>query len=524
MSTEDKLALCLLKQRSSTSSRQTDRLRAGIDIERMYQAGQEITLDVVGSNIESDELDMKCRICNDKASGIHYGVESCEGCKGFFRRTISNHLGYRQCPKSGSCKILRMNRNRCQYCRFKKCLDVGMSRDAVKYGRIPKKEKARMIQNRKDKLIAEKMKIMSVATFGSEQLAAKLRTAHIDSFQLTRSVVFVGSTAVVNRVAQAMSHKANGVLRLWTDEHEAEKQKFPLGIEYSEQIWTQFSAEFAPAVKEVVEFAKKIPNFMDLEEEDQIQLMKSGAFEVIITRFASLYDKHTKTLLFSDGNRYTKEDLLSAVCGVDHLVDGLFKFAENTYDLKLNDTQLAIFCSIALISADRPGIQYETSIESLQRELLKALNLNIILEHQQKNLSLSPKIRFLEVLKLLPELRELNYEHSQKLNLMQLHCVTRQDSPASGSASPEYGTILKEDFDWPTSQYIQMRRAPMMKSVQPSYGRPMDRHYPHILYQDSSISDGDSNNDSPRDESPEDGRNLIHPTHGGQRISEYFDT
>lgn len=56
---------------------------------------------------------------------------------------------------------------------------------------------------------------MSVATFGSEQLAAKLRTAHIDSFQLTRSVVFVGSTAVVNRVAQAMSHKANGVLRLW---------------------------------------------------------------------------------------------------------------------------------------------------------------------------------------------------------------------------------------------------------------------------------------------------------------------
>ena len=45
-----------------------------------------------------------------------------------------------------------MNRNRCQYCRFKKCLDVGMSRDAVKYGRIPKKEKARMIQNRKDKM------------------------------------------------------------------------------------------------------------------------------------------------------------------------------------------------------------------------------------------------------------------------------------------------------------------------------------------------------------------------------------
>ena len=63
--------------------------------------------------------------------------------------------------------------------------------------------------------LAEKMKMMSVATFGSEQIAAKIRHAHLESFKLTRSVVFVGSTAVVNRVAQAMSHKAEGVLRLW---------------------------------------------------------------------------------------------------------------------------------------------------------------------------------------------------------------------------------------------------------------------------------------------------------------------
>merc|ERR1719394_153660 len=47
-----------------------------------------------------------------------------------------------------------------------------------------------------------------------------------------------------------------------------------------------------------------------------------------------------------------------------------------------------------------------------------------MLEHEQKNWNLSPKIRFLEILKLLPDLRELNYEHSQKLNVMQLHCTS----------------------------------------------------------------------------------------------------
>ena len=51
-------------------------------------------------------------------------------------------------------------------------------------------------------------------------------------------------------------------------------------MEYAEQIWTEFSSQFAPAVKEVVEFAKQIPQFMELEEDDQVQLMKSGAFEV----------------------------------------------------------------------------------------------------------------------------------------------------------------------------------------------------------------------------------------------------
>ncbi|VDN17142.1 unnamed protein product [Gongylonema pulchrum] len=34
-----------------------------------------------------------------------------------------------RCLREGRCQIYRMNRNRCQYCRFKKCLEVGMSRD-----------------------------------------------------------------------------------------------------------------------------------------------------------------------------------------------------------------------------------------------------------------------------------------------------------------------------------------------------------------------------------------------------------
>ncbi|OWK01035.1 RORB [Cervus elaphus hippelaphus] len=69
-----------------------------------------------------------CKICGDKSSGIHYGVITCEGCKGFFRRSQQNNASY-SCPRQRNCLIDRTNRNRCQHCRLQKCLALGMSRD-----------------------------------------------------------------------------------------------------------------------------------------------------------------------------------------------------------------------------------------------------------------------------------------------------------------------------------------------------------------------------------------------------------
>ncbi|KAJ3625444.1 hypothetical protein MTP99_016013 [Tenebrio molitor] len=82
-------------------------------------------------NLEFDGTTVLCRVCGDKASGFHYGVHSCEGCKGFFRRSIQQKIQYRPCTKNQQCSILRINRNRCQYCRLKKCIAVGMSRDGL---------------------------------------------------------------------------------------------------------------------------------------------------------------------------------------------------------------------------------------------------------------------------------------------------------------------------------------------------------------------------------------------------------
>ncbi|NXF79007.1 RORG protein, partial [Sclerurus mexicanus] len=84
-----------------------------------------------------------CKICGDKSSGIHYGVITCEGCKGFFRRSQKSSPSY-ACSRQQNCPIDRASRNRCQHCRLQKCLRLGMSRDAVKFGRMSKKQRDRL--------------------------------------------------------------------------------------------------------------------------------------------------------------------------------------------------------------------------------------------------------------------------------------------------------------------------------------------------------------------------------------------
>ncbi|XP_066141753.1 nuclear receptor subfamily 2 group E member 1-like isoform X3 [Euwallacea fornicatus] len=78
-----------------------------------------------------------CKVCGDKASGKHYGVSSCDGCRGFFKRSIRRNLEY-ICKENGRCIVDVTRRNQCQACRFKKCLQVNMKRDAVQHERAPR--------------------------------------------------------------------------------------------------------------------------------------------------------------------------------------------------------------------------------------------------------------------------------------------------------------------------------------------------------------------------------------------------
>lgn len=73
----------------------------------------------------------RCAVCSDTASGYHYGVWSCEGCKAFFKRSIQGTNDY-ICPATNTCTIDKHRRKSCQACRLRRCYEVGMTKGTTR--------------------------------------------------------------------------------------------------------------------------------------------------------------------------------------------------------------------------------------------------------------------------------------------------------------------------------------------------------------------------------------------------------
>uniref|UniRef100_A0A3Q2YP98 Vitamin D receptor n=1 Tax=Hippocampus comes TaxID=109280 RepID=A0A3Q2YP98_HIPCM len=89
-----------------------------------------VTTSVAGSDDFDRNAPRICGVCGDKATGFHFNAMTCEGCKGFFRRSMKRKAAF-TCPFNGSCTITKDNRRHCQACRLKRCIDIGMMKEFI---------------------------------------------------------------------------------------------------------------------------------------------------------------------------------------------------------------------------------------------------------------------------------------------------------------------------------------------------------------------------------------------------------
>ncbi|KAL3220910.1 hypothetical protein MRX96_005344 [Rhipicephalus microplus] len=350
--------------------------------------------------IEFDGTTVLCRVCGDKASGFHYGVHSCEGCKGFFRRSIQQKIQYRPCTKNQQCSILRINRNRCQYCRLKKCIAVGMSRDAVRFGRVPKREKAKILAAMQKVNASSQEKALAVELEDEMRLFDTVVRAHEETCDFT-------SDKVAPLLERARAHPVYTLCPpqlacpLNPTTQPAEGNGAP-------RLMEDFSERFSPAIRGVVEFAKRIPGFSLLAQDDQVTLLKAGVFEVLLVRLACMFDSRSSSMVCLNGQVLLRESLHSA-SNARFLLDSMFDFADRLNSLGLSDAELGLFCSVVVIAPDRPGLRNVDLVQKMQRRLSEVLQKAVAAGHPDR-----PQL-CAELLKKVPDLRTLNTLHSEKL-------------------------------------------------------------------------------------------------------------
>ncbi|KAJ8414456.1 hypothetical protein AAFF_G00053260 [Aldrovandia affinis] len=276
-----------------------------------------------------------CFVCQDKSSGYHYGVSACEGCKGFFRRSIQKNMVY-TCHREKNCIINKVTRNRCQYCRLQKCLEVGMSKESVRNDRNKKKKEDK-------KQECTESHVLDPAT---EQMIERVRKAHQDTFP---SLCQLGKYTTNN----------------------SSEQRVALDVD----LWDKFSELSTKCIIKTVEFAKQLPGFTTLTIADQITLLKAACLDILILRICTRYTPEQDTMTFSDGLTLNRTQMHNA--GFGPLTDLVFAFANQLLPLEMDDAETGLLSAICLLCGDRQDLEQSDKVDVLQEPLLEALKIYV---------------------------------------------------------------------------------------------------------------------------------------------------
>ncbi|XP_033913114.1 retinoic acid receptor alpha-A isoform X2 [Acipenser ruthenus] len=305
-----------------------------------------------------------CFVCQDKSSGYHYGVSACEGCKGFFRRSIQKNMVY-TCHREKNCIINKVTRNRCQYCRLQKCLEVGMSKESrcsTKAGKSPdpppsledrrgiSEGAAIAVRNDRNKKKKEEKKQECTESYTlspeTELMIEKVRKAHQETFP---SLSNLGKYTTNNSADERVS----------------------LDVD----LWDKFSELSTKCIIKTVEFAKQLPGFTTLTIADQITLLKAACLDILILRICTRYTPDQDTMTFSDGLTLNRTQMHNA--GFGPLTDLVFAFANQLLPLEMDDAETGLLSAICLLCGDRQDLEQSDKVDVLQEPLLEALKIYV---------------------------------------------------------------------------------------------------------------------------------------------------
>ncbi|KAL2089030.1 hypothetical protein ACEWY4_015929 [Coilia grayii] len=332
-----------------------------------------------------------CSVCGDKASGFHYNVLSCEGCKGFFRRSVIKGAQY-ACKNSGRCEMDMYMRRKCQQCRLRKCREAGMLEQCVlseEQIRLKKMKKQHEEETARTSTVVTPSPLPDVPPLAPEQQE------------------MIEKLVAMQKQCNKRSFLDRPKVTPWPQSQD------PLNREVRQQRFAHFTELAIMSVQEIVDFAKQLPGFLELTREDQIALLKTSTIEIMLLETSRRYNPALESITFLKDFSYNKDDFAKAGLQFE-FINPIFEFSKGMNDLQLDEAEYALLIAINIFSADRPNVQDHDLVERLQQPYVDLLHSYIRIKRPTDHLM------FPRMLMKLVSLRTLSSVHSEQVFALRL--------------------------------------------------------------------------------------------------------
>lgn len=316
-----------------------------------------------------------CAVCGDNAACQHYGVRTCEGCKGFFKRTVQKGAKY-VCLGNKDCPVDKRRRNRCQFCRFQKCLAVGMVKEVVRTDNL---------KGRRGRLPSKPKSPQESPPSPPVSLITALVRAHVDN-----------TPDIANLDYSQYKEPIPGKESPTT---EAEKVQ-------------QFYNLLTSSIDVIRMFAEKIPGFVELDKDDQELLFQSASLEMFALRLAYRIKPDDENFIFCNGIVLHREQ---GQRSFGEWMTAILDFSRSLHNMELDISAFACLCALTLVT-ERHGLKDPQKVEQLQMKIIGSLR-----DHVTYNSEAQKKpYYFSRILAKLPELRTLSMQGLQRIFYVKL--------------------------------------------------------------------------------------------------------
>ncbi|XP_780389.2 hepatocyte nuclear factor 4-gamma isoform X3 [Strongylocentrotus purpuratus] len=320
----------------------------------------------------------QCSICGDRATGKHYGAASCDGCKGFFRRSVRKNHQY-TCRFCRGCVVDKDKRNQCRYCRLKKCFRAGMKKEAC--------SSTPAVQNERDRISTRRPSYEDSLQNGGVSIPQLVNAEHM-SRQVIPNPVNLPDGSIAGKKIATMN-----------DVCESMKQHLLV----------------------LVEWAKYIPSFCDLPLDDQVALLRAHAGEHLVLGAARRSLPYKDILVLGPDVILPRhsQDQMDIHRVASRVLDELIAPMR---DVSLDDHEFACLKAIVFFDPDAKGLSEPNRIKMLRYQV------QIHLEDYINDRQYDSRGRFGEILLMLPPLQSITWQMIEQIQFARLMGVAKVDN------------------------------------------------------------------------------------------------